>query len=192
MYKENRTRNIVRVGVLSAIAYILMFLKFPLLFVAPDFMSFNFADVPALIGSFSMGPMYGVAIQLVKNLIKSFATRTAGVGELSNFIVGSVYVIVAGLWYKRDKTLKNAYIGLILGGIAMTLFAVLSNYFIIFPLYGEVMGLDAIISMGNKINSNIDSLFTFMIYSVVPFNLIKATLEGIVTRLVYKKVQNHL
>ena len=188
-----KNKNIVRVGVLSAIAFILMFIHVPLSFVAPSFMQLDISDVPALIGGFSMGPIYGVAIQLIKNLLKVPSSSTGGVGPISNFIVGSSYVLVASLVYKRNKTLKNAGLGLFLGVITMSAMSMISNYFFVFPLYGKIMiPMENIIAMGTAINPKIDSLWTMMLFAVLPFNLIKGAVNGIVTRLIYKRVRRYI
>ena len=86
--------NVVKVGILAALAYILMFIQLPIP-IAPPFMKVDLADVPALVGGFAMGPWYGVLIQLIKNILNLSKTSTAGVGELSNFIVGAVFVYVS-------------------------------------------------------------------------------------------------
>ena len=70
----------------------------------------------------------------------------------------------------------------------MTALAMISNYFVVFPLYGKVMPMDAIIGMGAAITPRITGLFSMMIYSVLPFNLIKGFTTSAIMMLVYKKV----
>lgn len=128
--EDFNTRTMVKISVLGVIAFVLMLLDFPLWF-TPPFLKFDLSDVPALIGSFALGPMAGVIVQLVKNLLKILlaGTNTAAIGELANFIVGSVFVYVAGLIYYREKNFKNAIIGLIVGTIAMTVAISIANYY---------------------------------------------------------------
>lgn len=188
-----RTRYLVRVGVLGALAFALMFLDLPLAFIAPPFMKLDLSDVPGLISGFAMGPTYGVLVQLIKNILNLSKTSTGGVGELSNFIVGSSFVLVSSLIYKREKTMKSALIGIVCGVLTMAVLAMLSNYFVVFPLYARIMiPMETIINMGKAVNSNIDSLFKMMILSVLPFNIIKGAVNGMVTFLVYKKVKKYL
>lgn len=188
-----KTRNLVRVGVLGAIAFFLMFIDLPLTFVAPGFMNLDISDVPGLIAGFAMGPVYGVMVQLIKNLLNVTSTSTGGVGELSNFIVGSTFVVVSSLIYHRNKTLKNAFIGLFFGVLAMSALAMASNYFVVFPLYAKIMiPMETIINMGRAINPHIDSLGKMMILSVLPFNIIKGTVNALVTAMVYKRVRKFL
>ncbi len=137
-----------------------------------------------------MGPMAGVLVQLVKNLLNLLieGSMTGGVGELSNFLVGSVLVYVAGIIYYKKRTFKNAVIGLILGVLFMTAFATLSNYFVVFPLYSKLMPLDKIIEAASLVNRFVVDYKTLILYAVVPFNLLKGTVVSLVTLLIYKKV----
>lgn len=190
---QRKLRNIVKVGILSAMSFVLMFIQFPLP-IAPPFMKVDLADVPALIGGFSMGPIYGVLIQLIKNILNLTKTSTGGVGEMSNFIVGGLFVFVAAMIYRKKKTKHTATIALIVGMVIMTLAATFSNAFIIFPLYGKIMGvgMDAFVQMTHKVNGLVESYFSLMVFAIVPFNLIKGTIEIIVTKLLYKHVSGIL
>lgn len=180
--------RLVKVGILAALAYVLMFVQMPIP-IAPPFMKLDLADVPALIGGFAMGPWYGVLIQLIKNVLNLSKTMTGGVGELSNFIVGSTYVLVSAYIYKNKKTKKTSIIALAFGVLAMTALATLSNAFVVFPVYGKVMHMDleAFAGMVGG-NSLVNNYFTLMVFSIAPFNIIKGTVEAVVTELIYKRI----
>ncbi|WP_073997184.1 ECF transporter S component [Anaerococcus urinomassiliensis] len=180
--------RLVKVGILAALAYVLMFVQMPIP-IAPPFMKLDLADVPALIGGFAMGPWYGVLIQLIKNVLNLSKTMTGGVGELSNFIVGSTYVLVSAYIYKNKKTKKTSIIALAFGVLAMTALATLSNAFVVFPVYGKVMHMDleAFAGMVGG-NSLVNNYVTLMIFSIAPFNIIKGAVEAIVTELIYKRI----
>ncbi len=186
------TKTMVKVSVLGVISFILMFFDFPLPWLAPTFMKIDISDLPSLIGAFAIGPMAGVIVQFLKNLLNVLieGTTTAGVGELANFVVGAIFAFTAGIVYHRKKTFNRAVIGLILGTIAMTIVITLANYFVMFPLYAKLMGLEmqVFIDMGKAINKNITDLRSLMLLSVVPFNLLKGILETAITLLIYKRV----
>lgn len=185
-----RVRNIVKIAVLGALGFVLMELfHIPLPF-APAFMSVDFGDVPALIGGFAMGPVAGLLVQLVKNVLKLFTTQTVGIGELSNFIVGSTFVVTAALIYKRDHNKRGAVISLVAGGFAMSVLAVLSNTFFIFPAYAAAIQLDlnAMATQVGAANGLVSNYMTLMLFSVFPFNLVKSAMEGLVTWLLYKRI----
>lgn len=190
--KENlNTRTMVKISVLAVIALILMLLDFPLWF-APTFLKFDISDVPALIGSFALGPMAGVLVQLVKNLLNLLVegSGTGGVGEFANFLVGSIYVYTAGLFYYKNKTFKNAIIGMIIGVLAMTISISIINYYFMIPFYAKLFGLpiDKIVAMGSAVNKYVVDFKTLILYAVVPFNLFKGIIVTLVTLLIYKRV----
>lgn len=184
------TKNLTRISLLSVIAFLFMYVEFPLTFIAPPFIKLDLSDMPALIGGFAMGPLVGVCIEFVKCILIFFVrgTTTGGVGELSNFIVGAIFVAASSAFYRRHKTYGGAVLGLLIGVVSMTAFATMSNYFVVFPLYGKIMPMEAIIEMGRAVTSRVDSLWSLMIYCVVPFNLIKGFITSMVTLVLYKRV----
>lgn len=185
------TRNMVKISVLGVISVLLMFFDVSSWF-APPFLKIDIADLPSLIGAFAMGPMAGVLVQLLKNVLNLLVegSLTGGVGELSNFLVGSIFVYTAGLVYYRKKDFKNALLGLILGVVAMTIFASLSNYFVIFPLYAKIFGwpLEKLVSMGSAVNKAVVDYKTLILFAVVPFNILKGIIVSSITLLIYKRV----
>ena len=182
-------RRIATCAVFAALSEILMFLEIPLPLM-PPFLKFDFSEIPVLVGAFALGPVYGIVIELAKNLIHLPFTGTMGIGELSNFITGSLYVGTAGLFYVKHRTLKGAITSMIIGTLALALVAVPVNAFLTLPLYGSVMNFstDAIISMSAAVNPLIKSQLTLLVLAFVPFNLFKGTVVSIVTFIVYKPV----
>ena len=190
--KENfTTKTMVKISILGVIGFVLMLLDFPLWF-TPPFIKFDLSDIPGLLGAFALGPMAGVVIQFMKNLLKILiaGSNTVFVGELANFLVGSVLVYVAGMVYYREKTFKNAVIGLVLGVLSMTLVMALANYFIMFPFYSKLYGmpLDQIIEISSKVNRLVVDLKSVILFAIVPFNLLKGLVTSLVTILLYKRV----
>lgn len=188
---NKKLSTLVKISILSAMGLILMFiLEFPLP-VFPDFLKFDFSEVPVLLGTFALGPVAGVIIEFIKNLIHMFLKpSTMGIGELANFIVGSSMVVAAGLLYKRGKTRKSALLGLGAGILVMTVVAAVTNYFVLLPLYESVLGfkISMIVDMSSKVNPSIKDINTLIIYSIVPFNLLKGAIVSLITFLMYKKV----
>lgn len=184
-------RTTVRVGMLAAIAVVLMLFEIPLPF-APSFYEIDFSEVPVLVGAFAMGPVAGAAIELVKILLNFVitGTDTAGVGELANFIIGCSLCLPAAMIYKRKKTKKSAFIGLAAGSILMVIVGCVMNAYVMLPVYAKAFGmpLDALVQMGTVVNPNITSLSSFVMFAVVPFNLLKAVLVSLVVLIIYKKI----
>ena len=192
--KKLNLRTMVQIAMLGAIAVVLMMFEIPLGF-APSFYKLDFSEVPVLLGAFSMGPVAGVLIELIKILLNLLinGTYTAGVGEFANFGIGCALVVPAGIIYKRKASRTNAVIGLVIGTIVMAIVGGAFNAYVLIPLCSKaMMPMDVIISMGNQINPNITGLTTFIMFAVVPFNLVKGVIVSIMTVLLYKYLRPFL
>ncbi len=185
------TREMATIGMLGAISMILMLFEIPLPF-APSFYEIDFSEVPVLIGTFSMGPIAGMLIELVKVLLNLLVngTDTACVGELANFCIGCAFCLPAGLIYQRNRTKKGAIISLMVGTFTMTFLGCFINAYVMLPTYSKAFHLpiDSLVAMGTAVNAKITNLFTFVMFAVVPFNLLKGILTSIVVLLIYKKI----
>lgn len=186
-HTSSNTRTITMTGMLAAISYILAFLEFPVP-LSPAFARMDLSDFPALIGAFAFGPLCGLMIELVKNGLQLFSTSTGGVGELANFLMGGSYVLAAGLFYKRNKTKKNAAIAWILASIVMGITAALTNYFILLPMFEAFMPLDQVIASFGAFIPFIRTKLDVVLFNAFPFNLLKGLVIGALTMLVYKRL----
>ena len=189
------TKLVVQIGMLAAIAVVLMLFEVPLPF-APGFYKLDLSEVPVLIGGFLLGPLAAVGIEFVKIMLNFImdGTVTAGVGELANFLIGCSFCVPAGMIYRKNKTKKGALLGLMGGVGLMTIVGCLLNAFVLLPAYAVAFQLpiDELIQMGTVINKNITDLTTFVIYVVAPFNLIKGIVVSVVVMLSYKQVKKGL
>ena len=188
--KKDTTHNLTVAAMLSAVAFILMFIEFPIPMLIPAFIKMDFSDLPALLGAFALGPVYGVIISFMKNLLHIVikGTSTACVGELSNFILGAIFSAVAGYIYKHHKSRKTAIIGAVAGAVAMGVLSVPSNYFVVYPAYVQFyhMPLEAILGMYQAILPSADSLIKCLILFNLPFTLVKGLLDAVLCMLIYK------
>ena len=166
---KNKTLTMVKIGMMGALAAVLMYFKFPLPFF-PPFITLDVSEVPILITGFSLGPIAGVITVIIKIILKLLlqSSSTFGIGEISNIIVSSVMVIVASLIYDKKRTKKQAIIALVIATIAMSAVATLSNAFIIFPGYMKVLGLDiqGMLDMATVGNPFVNSYTTLMLFSI--------------------------
>ena len=174
-------------GLLSAIAFVLMFLEFsvPLM---PGFIKMDFSDLPALIGTFAVGPVGGVIIALIKNLLHLTVTSTGGVGELSNFILNVAFILPAALLYRWKKTKASACVGAILGAVFMAVLSVASNYFVVYPIYYNFMPQDTILAAYQAIFPGVHSILQSLIVFNMPFTFIKAMISVVITFLIYSRL----
>lgn len=182
------TRKLALIGIFSAIAFILMLAEFPLAFIIPEFVKFDFSELPALICSFAAGPVAGLCVCLVKNLLHLAFSQSAGVGELANFILGGVFVFCAGALYQRDKCKSNALIASVIGAALAAVISVPVNAFITYPFYTNFMPELTIIKMYQVILPSIKSLMQALVVFNAPFTFAKFIIDAAITFAVYKRI----
>ena len=186
---KDRVRVITVTGVLSAVAFLLQLIEIPLPMLMPTFIKFDFSDLPALIGSFALGPVCGIAIELIKNVLHALlATGSFGVGELSNFVLGAVFVGVAGCIYRRSRSKKGALIASLAGAIVMAVISFPSNLFIVYPVYYQFMPEETILAAYQTILPGMKSVAQSLLVFNVPFTFVKGILDVAITFAVYKKI----
>lgn len=180
-------RKLTTIAMLSALSTVLMFFSFSVPFM-PSFIKIDFSEFPALIAAFTLGPVSGVAVCLVKNLVNILFSTTGGIGELSNFILGAMFVFPAGFIYSKFKTRNGALIGSLAGALVMAVLSVPVNLYITYPIYTNFMPLEAIMGAYRAINPRIDSLWQALVIFNMPFTFIKGLCSVLLTFLVYKKI----
>ncbi|EJT6492338.1 ECF transporter S component [Clostridium perfringens] len=173
--KTLNTNRFIKLSLLSAIAVILMYIDFPVIPIFP-WLKIDLSDVPALMGAFAFGPLAGVIIELMKNLLILIVkgTGTGFVGELANFLVGVALVWPAALVYKKNKTKKTAILGMVLGVLCIEVVGILANVYLLLPAYGMAMSKS--------------ELMQYVTVGLIPFNGIKSILVCGITYALYKKV----
>lgn len=184
------TKNVVLMGMFSALGAVLMLFEIPLPFIAPSFYGLDLAEVPVLVGTFALGPVAGAVMEFVKILIKLVLkpTSTGFVGEFANLAIGCGLVVPAGIIYQINKTKKGALWGMIAGTAVMSVAGVVINALVMLPFYSNFMPLENIIAAGSAINPFVSNIWTFAIICVGPFNMIKGFVVSMITWLVYKRV----
>ena len=186
-------RKIAITAVLAAAAAVIQLLEIPLPALIPGFIKLDFSELPALIASFVVSPLAGVAVCLIKNIIKLTTTSSAGVGELCNFLLGIAMVLPAGYIYKFKKTRKGALIGCLAGCIVSAGLSLFVNYYISYPVYYNLLAPeDVVLGLYQAINPNIKSVWEALIVFNMPFTFIKMLIDSAVTFAVYKPLSNAL
>jgi len=180
-------RRLTVTGIMAALSVLLMFLEFPLPFV-PSFLKFDFSELPALIAAFCFGPVEGIAVCLIKNLVNLISSQTGGVGELANFLIGIFLVVPAGFVYRSKPSRKAALIGCLCGTLLMAAVSLPINYWLVYPMYAKIMPIETIIGMYQKFIPEMDGLFSCLLIFNVPFTLLKGVADSVITFLVYKSV----
>lgn len=183
-----RLRMLTTTAMLGAMAGLLMLVEFPLGFIAPSFYKIDLSEVPVMICTFAFGPVQGIVTELIKILIKLIfkGTSTGLVGELANFVIGVAMVIPAGIIYRRHKTKKHAVIGMAVSTAVMSAVGVFLNAWVMIPMYSRFMPIEQIVEAGKAIIPWVTDSFTFCLFCVLPFNLIKGILVSVIVAVIYK------
>jgi len=184
--------TLVKISILSAIGYILMFISVPLPMLFPEFLKVDISDLPVLLGGIALGPMAGVTIAFFKNLLQFITgmSTTGGVGEFANFLIGGSFVFTVSYIYSKKRDVAGVIIGLISGIIVMTIVGCIANYFIILPFYSKIgWSIDAVVAMGSAINPAIKNKLSFVIWIIAPFNILKSGIMSLLTLPMYKKTE---
>ncbi len=181
-------RKLTVTAIMSALSFGLMMIEFSVPFM-PPFIKFDVSELPALITAFAFGPQYGVIVCLLKNVLHLPLSQTQYVGELSNFLMGAVFVFVAGLFYKIKKNRTFAFIGAMVGNVAMAVACFAINYFITYPIYMEILIPEqAILGMYQAILPSMDSIWKSILVFNVPFTFAKGLVSVAITFLIYRKL----
>ncbi len=180
------TRILAGSAMLSAVAVVLQYLEIPIPMLIPPFIKFDFSDLPALIGSFAYGPLAGVLIELVKNLIHCAVSKSATVGELSNFILGASFTAAAGFIYKHHKTKKTAIIGGLVGALVMGIISVPSNYFVVYPFYYNFMPEETVLAAYQAILPSVSTIMQCLLIFNLPFTIVKGVVCALIAMPIYK------
>lgn len=182
----NAMFNLTRCGLLSAMAVILFYIEIPVV----AFYKLDLSTLPAILAGFAMGPLQGVAVIIVKNLVHMLGTSTACVGEFADILMSCAFVVPASLYYRQHKNRKSALMAMLIGSVAMVVVSVLVNYFILIPAYQVLMNLplEVIIGMGQKVFGFINTTVELVLAITAPFNILKAAVLSVVTYLLYKRV----
>ncbi len=186
-----KTRDLTMIAMLGAICCMLMHIDFPLPFM-PPFMNFDLCGLVELIGGFAMGPLQAFAIIMVKILLKlaTEGTSSAFTGELQNVMLSCAYVLPPVILYHRNKTKRTAMVGMTAGTIFCSIVAVFTNLFIIIPFYMKLMGQEMgyFIQMCAEANPMVQNAATLAIFGIIPFNLIKCSINSLGAMVLYKRI----
>lgn len=174
-------------AMLAAVSYLLAFAELPVP-LSPSFAKFDLSDLPALIGAFAFGPLSGLLVELIKNVLQLLSTSTGGVGELANFLMGSSLVVTAGFLYRRHKTKRRAMFACAAGSLAMGIMAAIANYFILLPLFESFMPMEQLIASFGEFIPFIKTKLDIVIYNALPFNILKGLAISVITMMTYKRL----
>lgn len=184
MQRSQRLTKMVFLSLLSGSAFLMQYLDFPLPGF-PAFLEIDFSDIPALVGGLVYGPAAGILVEFLKNLLHFlFSGSISGIpiGQMSNFLAGSIFVTVTVLVSRKTRELKGLIYGLVTATILMAVVMTIANWYVIFPAYSALIHWTY--THAQKI--------ALILYGVAPFNVVKGLLIGAVFIPLYLKLKPHL
>ncbi|MGN0824430.1 MAG: ECF transporter S component [Candidatus Coproplasma sp.] len=185
------------IALFSALAGVLYVFGFPIAAIFPSWLELNFSDIPALIGTFALGPVAGSLIVLFKILIKLIikGTTTVFVGELADLLIGLAFVLPAGIIYKRHRSFKGALVGMAVGTAVSVAVSILANFTVLVPYYVDLFfgsSWDIPVGIMQGIfgeGCTEETFYNFYLWaSVLPFNVMRCLIAILVTLPIYKHI----
>jgi len=173
---QRATIRLAKMGMLVAISVVLL-LIIHIPFPPAPFLEYDPADIPILIGTFAFGPVAGIILVVVASVIQGVTVSAASglYGIIMHIIATGVFVLVAGLIYRGNKSRKRAVLALVIGSLAMAAVMVPANL-LITPYF---MGAPR-------------AAVVALIPAIIGFNLMKAGINSAVTFLLYKRISKFL
>lgn len=186
--KNTRIEIIVKVSILAAVAAVVMMFKFPLPF-APPFYTIDFSEVVVLLAGFALGVIPAIAVEALKILLNFLlnGSSTMGIGELANFLMGCAFVVPATFIYHKNKTKKQAVLGLGVGTLSLCMSGALLNYFVLLPAYAYFFNIP-IEALLEQSPIAVDNIAMLILIAVIPFNLVKGILSSLIVLLLYERI----
>lgn len=188
---------ITKIGIFAGLSTVLYFIRFPLP-MFPSFLEIQFSVLPAIIGGFTMGPVGGILIVVIKFLMSLPFSKTAYVGDFADLLIGAATVLVTSMVYQKYKSKKGGLVALLLGSLTWIITGVLANYFILVPAYLKLFfnnDLEGFLQLCRVVIKDINAdnyMIKYILYAVIPFNALIAFVVSTITFLVYKKISNFL
>ena len=169
-------KKLIYISLLSAISFLLMYtFSIPIIPNAP-YLKFEPSEVPAILATFLIGPKAGVIVILLKDLLYFFLRATGPFGPLSDFIAASTFVYVTALFCKNPEGTLQFVKASFLGLLARVIIMVPVNLIILQLEFGMP----------------VSSILGIMIPAILPFNLLKAGVNSIITFVIYKPIARFL
>lgn len=180
--KKNKLRRMVIIAVLASVATVLMQFNFPLPGI-PPFLKFDFGEIPAVLAILTMGPVAGITVELIKNVLHWFFTGSptgVPVGEIANFTTGLLFILPIYYVFNKFRTAKGLTVGLIAGTTTMAVGMSFLNYVVFLPMYMYFLNMSAMSGA---------ETYTMIVLGILPFNILKGIILMVLTILLFKRME---
>jgi len=184
MNQGAKTKRLVVMAVFSSIAYLLMMLDFPIGLSA--FLKMDFSELPVLIVALIYGPGAGLIVEAIKNLLYYLIQGSATgvpVGQVANFVAGAAFILPVSYMFRKYRTTKGLTFGVVTGTVLMAVLMAVLNYYVFLPAYTMFLHMPAYTSSGAR---------ELIVKGILPFNLIKGVLTGVIFVLLFTRMKTWL
>lgn len=188
---KKSTKKITLTAMFAAMASLLMFIEIGLPLM-PTFLKMDLSLLPVLIGSFSLGPIAGFMIVLIKDLVHLLNSNSMFVGELSDLFISGSYAVLAGVLYKKNHTKIGAKLSCVYGAMVEVIVSIIVNYTFIIPFYLKAYNLNIDTLFAMYADKSITGISAYLLFGVIPFNLFKCTVISLITFAVYKRISRYI
>ena len=192
---NNKSKNInmVEVSLFAVLSFVISLFKVPLFFTLPIY-KIDFGESIILFGALYLGPMNGILIALIKTLISLIlrGSRTLMLSELTDFFVSATLAFTSSIYInKTNDKLKNLITGSLIVTLLRSFISTVLNYYVLIPIFSSMFNfpINSFIMKAHKFFPIIDSLFNFVVFITLPFNLIKSAISSIIAILLYKNIK---
>lgn len=197
MPNNKRIRKLSIIAMLSAIASILMLIGIPLPFWLPDFLHLDFSCLPALLASFCFGPIPGVIVCLIKNLVYMTLTGAFGayMGVLSDFLICCCFVVPAGLIYQKKHTQTGALMASAVGLALMCGLGLVLNLYVLCPMYVRLAfdgSEENLFRLYNVLIPGTDTMMKCVLRFHLPLTFVKGFLNVMLSSILYKPLSDYI
>ncbi|HJF30969.1 MAG TPA: ECF transporter S component [Sporosarcina psychrophila] len=179
---NKKLRKMILIAILGSISTVLMQFNFPLP-ALPGFLKIDFSEIPAVLAIMTMGPVAGIGVELLKNVLHWFFSGSptgVPVGEIANFMTGILFIMPIYFIFNKFRTTKGLTTGLIAGTVTMAVGMTVLNYFVFLPMYTYFLNFPPYTG---------DALFTVVVLGILPFNLIKGVMLLMISLLLYNSMK---
>ncbi|CAM3059214.1 ECF transporter S component [Filibacter tadaridae] len=176
--KNNKLRKMILIAILGSIGTVLMQFNFPIP-PLPGFLKIDFSEIPAVLAIMTLGPVGGISVELIKNLMHWFMSGSptgVPVGEIANFTTGILFILPIYWIFNKFRSTKGLTAGLIAGTVAMAVGMSVLNYVLFLPMYTYFLNA--------PVNSS-EALYKMIVLGILPFNLIKGIILMTVSLLLF-------
>ena len=178
---NKKLRKMILIAILGSISTVLMQFNFPLP-ALPAFLKIDFSEIPAVLAIMTMGPVAGISVELLKNIMHWFMSGSptgVPVGELANFVTGVLFIVPIYFIFNKFRSTKGLTVGLIAGTVAMAVGMSVLNYVLFLPMYVYFLNMPVMSS---------DALYSMIVLGILPFNLVKGVILMVITLLLFNSM----